>query len=199
VIAVPSRDPPPAVAFEHRDLRRGFEVAFIEPAGDGWRIDGHTAGVEDGEPWYVGYAIRLDAAFRTVRAEVTGRSRGGLHQRILEHDGAGRWRIDGTPAPWLDGCLDVDLESSALTNAFPVRRLALAVGASAGAPAAWVRELDLRVERLEQGYRRLAHDGDGERYAYTSPDLSCELHYDAGGVVVDYPGIAARVALPARR
>ncbi len=31
--------------------------------------------------------------------------------------------VDGEPAPHLDGVLDVDLESSALTNAFPVHRL----------------------------------------------------------------------------
>jgi hypothetical protein len=39
----------------------------------------------------------------------------------------------------LDGCLDADLESSAMTNAMPVRRLGLAVAARAAAPAAYFR------------------------------------------------------------
>jgi uncharacterized protein len=37
---------------------------------------------------------------------------------------------------------------------FPARRLELAVGRHADAPAAYVRAEDLRVERLEQRYLR---------------------------------------------
>jgi hypothetical protein len=36
----------------------------------------------------------------------------------LRADGDGSWVVDGRPAPQLDGCLDVDLESSSMTNAF---------------------------------------------------------------------------------
>jgi hypothetical protein len=88
----------------------------------------------------------------------------------------------------------VDLESSSLTNAFPVRRLGLPPGGRAEAPAAYVRALDLHVDRLEQRYVRI-DDGTGlERYDYASPafDFRCELVYDQAGLVIDYPGIAAR-------
>jgi uncharacterized protein len=57
--------------------------------------------------------------------------------RALEADGAGSWRVGGAPAPHLDGCLDVDLESSSLTNTFSVHRLGLEVGEAADAPAVW--------------------------------------------------------------
>lgn len=40
---------------------------------------------------------------------------------------AGGWR----PGPRLDGCFDVDLESSSMTNTLPVHRLGLAPGAAA--------------------------------------------------------------------
>lgn len=46
--------------------------------------------------------------------------------------------------------LDVDLESSALTNALPVHRMGLGIEPAADAPAAYVRALDLSVDRLEQ-------------------------------------------------
>jgi hypothetical protein len=93
------------------------------------------------------------------------------------------------------GCLDVDLEGSAFTNAFPVHRLGLNVGEQADAPAAYVRANDLRVERLEQSYARLPDDGDRSRYDYASPafDFRAELVYDRFGLVLDYPGIAVRV------
>ena len=69
------------------------------------------------------------------------------------------------------------------------------VGARADAPAVYVRALDLRVERLEQEYLRIADDGDRRRFDYRSPgfDFACELVYDAAGLVLEYPGIATRV------
>ena len=53
----------------------------------------------------------------------------------------------------------------------------------------------MRVERLEQEYRRIEDDGPHQRYDYHSPafDFACDLVYDASGLVLDYPGIATRV------
>jgi uncharacterized protein len=81
-----------------------------------------------------------------------------------------------------------------LTNAFPVRRLQLAPGQEAEAPAVYVRALDLRVERLEQRYVRLDDAGSRARYGYRAPrfEFECELVYDEHGLVLDYPGIAVR-------
>ncbi len=73
-----------------------------------------------------------------------------------------------------------------------MHRLALAVGAAAEAPAAYVRADGLAIERLEQRYERIAD----RRYDYRAPafDFRCELAYDRHGLVLEYPGIAVRVA-----
>ncbi len=55
-----------------------------------------------------------------------------------------------TARAYLDGCLEVDLEAPATTNALPVRRMDLPVAAAAAAPAAWFALSALAVERLEQ-------------------------------------------------
>ena len=96
----------------------------------------------------------------------------------------------------LDGCVDVDLEASACTNALPVNRLALDVGRQAEAPAAWVRASGLRLERLEQTYTRLPDDDARVRYDYAAPELEFRttIAFDAFGLVLEYPGIAVRVA-----
>jgi hypothetical protein len=59
------------------------------------------------------------------------------------------------------------LESSAMTNALPVRRMSLATGERTEAPAAYVRAIDLSVERLDQTYQRA--DDDGARSCYDYP------------------------------
>jgi uncharacterized protein len=191
---MPFSVPPAVAAWRHRDARDGFEVVFVHTDGDGVRADGVTTAVEDGLAWVVRYGIELRPDGTTRTARVLGRSAAGSHELSLEADGAGHWRRNGAPAPELDGCLDVDLESSALTNAFPVRRLGLETGRPAEAPAAYVRAIDLRVERLEQRYVRLDDDGNRPRYRYRAPrfDFECELVYDEHGLVLDYPGIAVR-------
>lgn len=197
-------DHPRTAAWQHRDARNGFEVVFLQRDDQGYRIDGHTAAVEDDQAWAVEYVIMLDRDWLTRSALVRGRSATGRRELMLEADAAGGWTVNGAPAPELDGCLDVDLEASAFTNAFPVHRLALEVGQEAEAPAAYVRALDLSVERLEQRYARGANDGDRQRYYYTSPAFEglgprvsgelfeTELVYDQAGLVIDYPGIAVR-------
>jgi uncharacterized protein len=185
-------EPPRSAAWQHVDARRGFEVVFFRPEG----AEGVTTAVEGDDAWTVRYAIAIRSDWSTVSAKVTGRSARGTSEVSLQSDGNGRWEVDGRHRPDLDGCFDVDLESSALTNALPVHRLGLAVGEEAEAPAAYVRALGLRVERLEQQYLRLADVSGHERYRYRAPrfEFECELVYDESGLVVDYPGIATRAA-----
>jgi uncharacterized protein len=185
---------PVTAAWQHRDARLGFEVAYFRASGQGYHINGCTTAVEDGHSWVVDYAIRLDQSWTTRSARITGRSASGIRQVQLEADGLGRWQVDGEAAAHLDGCLDVDLESSAMTNALPVHRMDLGAGARASAPAAYVRALDLRVERLGQDYTRTADEDRCQRYDYAAPvfGFAARLAYDESGLVLDYPGIAVR-------
>jgi uncharacterized protein len=188
-------DLPPLAAWRHREAREGFEVVFFAAHGGGVRIEGHTTAIERGEPLVVGYEIELDRGWRTRGAQISERSRGGSHTVALESNGDGSWLVDGRPAPQLDGCHDVDLEASVMTNALPIRRIPLAPGDSAEAPAVYVRSPGLAVERLEQRYLR-EDTSRRHRYAYSAPafDFHCALTYDASGLLLDYPGIAVRVS-----
>ena len=185
---------PATAAWQHRGARTGFEVAYFDSLGEGCRVAGWTTAIEDGRTWAVEYVIDLDGTGATRSAGIRGRSAAGFSSAVLEADGAGRWVVDGAPAPRLDGCLDVDLESSAMTNALPVRRMGLVPGARAAAPAVYVRAVGLAVERLEQAYLRVPDEAARQRYDYAAPafDFACRLTYDKSGLVVDYPGIAVR-------
>jgi hypothetical protein len=189
-------DLPATAAWRHLDARVGFEVLFLRPEADGYHLEGHSTAVEDGEAWGVSYTINVDTNWTTRSAHVASRSASGARELRLEGDGVGGWRVDGRSEPLVAGCLDVDLEASAFTNAFPVNRMGLEVGEVADAPAAYVRALDLRVERLEQSYARLEDDDEHRRYDYTGPRFGYQdvLVYDRFGLVLDYPGIAVRIA-----
>jgi hypothetical protein len=157
-------------------------------------IAGHTAAVEDGRPWAVDYLISVDERWRTRAATIHNRTIAGQSTTRLDADGEGRWQVDGEWRPELDGCLDVDLEASACTNTFPVHRLDRAGRTEADTPAAFVRAVDLEVQRLEQRYARSADEQAQHVYDYRAPafDAHLRLVFDGAGLVVDYPGLAAR-------
>jgi len=185
---------PATAAWRHRGARDGFEVAYFQVRDRSCQIQGWTAAIEDGVTWAVEYLIDLDETGATRRAQIRGGSAAGSSTALLEADGAGHWLVEGAPAPHLDGCLDVDLESSAVTNALPVRRMSLAAGAGAAAPAAYVRAVGLAAERLDQTYLRVPDEAARHRYDYAAPafDFACQIAYDESGLVLDYPGIAVR-------
>jgi uncharacterized protein len=184
---------PSLAAWQHLDAREGFEVVFIHRSGAGHRFSGSTVAVQAGVAWCIDYELTLDGSGATRSAEIRSRFQYGEAILRLESTEVGEWWANGRHMPALRGCLDVDLEASALTNAFPVRRLALRAGAAASAPAVFVRVGDLRVERLEQRYECLAGTG-AQGYRYSAPrfDFTATLRYDRSGLVVDYPGIAER-------
>lgn len=187
-------DLPGTAGWVHEGARAGFEVLFVSRLGSGRLLRGHTTAVEDGVAWSVGYRIELDDRWRTLRVEARTATAAGDGRRTLERDGDDRWTVDGAPRPELDGCVDVDFESSAVTNTLPVHRLALRPGERRSVPAAFVRADDLRVERLEQDYALRGRDADRIEVDYASStfDFSCTLTYDASGLIVAYPGIARR-------
>jgi hypothetical protein len=186
---------PQSAAWRHHLAREGFESAFLETEGSGYRLRGTTAAVESGEAWTVQYLISLDEQWITRTAHIWSRARNGDYEVRVETDGSGKWQINGSAARKLDGCLDIDLESSACTNTIPVHRVQLGVGQSAEAPAVYVRALDLSIERLEQQYTRMPSHDTHQRYDYRCPALNFEstLRYDNSGLVLEYPGIASRV------
>jgi len=187
-------EPPRSAAWLHQGVRSGFEVVYLVPLDGGYRLEGCTTAIDGEATWVISYDIRLDTTWTTRRAHISSRSAAGWRSTLLEMDDGGHWEVDGRTAPQLTGCRDVDLESSAMTNALPVHRMALPVGGRDAAPAAYVRAPDLTVDRLAQTYARVADGTAGERYDYTAPafDFACQLIYDRSGLVIEYPGIAVR-------
>ncbi len=187
---------PEQAAWRHVGARDGFEVVFFVREGDGWLCIGNTSAVEAGVAWAVRYEIRVNADWSTQSARLHGVSGAGERITTIESVAAGRWLVNGAEASHLDGLHDIDLESSAMTNALPMRRLRLEVDQAVAAPAVYVHAADLSVERIDQRYVRLPDRDRTRRFHYTSPTFAftAELEYDNGGLVTTYPGIAVRVA-----
>jgi uncharacterized protein len=187
--------PPRSGGWRFLEPQHGFEVARFRKTRRGFLFTGTSTGLEGGRLWSLRYAVELDAEWRARRARVENDLGKVL---IIEADGAGKWLVNGKRTRSVDGCLDLDLEASLVTNLAPVRRLALGVGEGSEAPACYVRHQNLKVERLEQRYRR-ARDRRGLlQFDYESPRFGyhARLQFARDGLVVDYPNIGRRMTPP---
>ena len=174
------QDLPVSAAWRHSGARDGYEAVSLRADDTGYRLDGHTVATEGRHPWVVRYAIRLDERWITRAAQVWKWSHSGSRTVRLDTNQAGEWQVDGSVAHELEGCIDIDLELSCRTNVIPIHRLRLRIGESADAPAAYVRALDLSVQRLEQRYLRADDESSHQRYDYEAPafEFKAVLVYD---------------------
>lgn len=187
---------PTFATFTHTEVREGFEaVCFRAPQAvvDGFLLEGGTAAIEDDMPWSVQYRIQVDPAWNTTLVEATGISPKG-HQSLRAERRDAHWIINGAERPDLDECVDIDFESSLVTNTLAVHRVDLDSEIPVQVPAAFVRADDLRVERMEQTYLCTERNRDRTVFDYTSTtfDFACQLVFDGAGLVTEYPGIGRR-------
>ncbi len=149
---------------------------------------------------WLGDALRLWRG-----APLDGVSLGPLLQRAAP----GAWSCTteaegdlGQPAPGgelavVRGALDCDLGLSPTTNSMPVLRHRLHEG---GGPTdllmAWVSVPDLAVYPSRQRYAFVRRESKARIVRFQSLDspFEAEIGFDDDGVVLDYPGIARRVA-----
>ena len=155
-----SDDFPPSFLYQRYDAP-GAEFCGVRRDDAGWWLEGKLilAGPPVGA---ISYAVHVDAAWRTRFVQLASEVPKDQEGHELRADGAGQWWLDGRAQPQVAGALDVDFEFSPLTNLLPIRRLDLPVGAVAGVRSAWLRLRPVRLEPLEQRYRRM----DSDTYEY---------------------------------
>lgn len=180
-----------------------------EPGIDEVRIAGTSSGLLvfdsmlirlwEGQPLHAQYHLECDSLWRVRRLQVgVTREAAGIRGLHLEADGAGEWKDAETGQPLTDlrGCIDVDMMFTPLTNTLPIRRLALAPGASREITVVYISAPDLSVRPFRQRYTRLDDASEGhQRYRYESLEsgFTAVLPVDDDGLVIEYPGIWRRV------
>lgn len=156
-------------------------------------LDGVTAGVEKDTPWGIHYNIILSNYWRVQRVSLTSYTDVSLDITVSED---GIWTVNGTTAPELADCQDVDLEVSAVTNTIPIHRLSMQVGQQGESSALYIRK-DLTIERLDQTYKRLPDKKGALVFDYSSPQFNYRdsLRFASDGLVLEYPSIATRLTV----
>ena len=181
-------------AWSRLDVHVGLGWARFE-ADDSIRVEGHEVIVDAGVSWVVAFEVQLDEGWQSRRAEVVVHGDHGSRELVLESDGNGNWQVNGSPAPELRGCLDVDIAATPSTNTFVIRRLGLPVGRIGEVRVVWVSIPALEVAAVEQSYTHLEPRNGIDRYEYRSRGSidGWVIEVDEDGVALDYEGFARRL------
>jgi hypothetical protein len=160
-------------------------------------------------PYRLDYELETGTGFVTTRLRVTSRGEGWRRELDLRRDEDGVWSVGadedgnvdlpsagGNTARFTDA-LDCDLGLSPVTNMMPILRHGLLDG---GGPIeftmAWVAVPALAVQADGQRYRHLKSAADHHvvRFEAIDSSFAADITVDADAVVLDYPGIARRLA-----
>jgi hypothetical protein len=170
--------------------RIGLQHVTYSPDGEGLRFGGVVVSNRTEHGFGLSFELIIDAAWHVTRTAVwlsDGRT------LVLHSDGAGNWTDDqGTRLPDFDGCIDIDISATPLTNTLPIRRLGLSLGERRHIKVVYIAVPELTGHVMEQAYTCL-ETSRLYRYEGIDSNFSTELEIDQNGLVVDYPSMFERV------
>ncbi len=187
--------------------RKGLEWCAVTERAEGVRVEGRVVAVLGKEPTKLRYELELDAGWGFLQARLSCESGTTTTDFEIERTAQG-WSVDGQPRPDLEGCVDIDIMASPLTNTLPIRRLPWEPGRSHDILTAYIRVPELSVERVGQRYSFLGSgSAGGQRFEYLLPaqpicqsgttrafeyhsaasGFRATLQVDASGLVCHYP------------
>lgn len=167
---------------------QGHEAVRIYEGEDGWYLDGAAIFSYEGQPCRLEYLIECDEDWQTSFVTVDGFV--GTEVIAIEIDVEdGVWYLNGEEIDGVEGCVDIDLNFSPVTNLIPIKRSDLDIGDEAPVKAAWLRFPSFELEVLEQTYRRKSD----LLYNYrSSTGFEKDITVDEFGLVVEYPDFWVR-------
>jgi uncharacterized protein len=173
----------------------GLEHVIVSADSAGFRADSQLIAGPPFGPVRVSYQVSCDPEWRFTGLTISAAGAAGSQALTLIASPDGRWLVDGQPRPDLDGCADIDISLTPLTNTLPIRRLNWSPGTEHDLNVVYVTAPELSVEPVRQRYTLLSRDADcgAARYRYESGSFSADLAVDADGYVTEYPGLWRRV------
>ena len=169
------------ILWKRHDLS-GLESSRIRDLKGERRLEGVAVFDFEGAACRLDYDIRCSSAWLTREATITGWVGARSIRLAIVRLPNATWTLNGQPQPGIEGCDDIDLNFSPSTNLLPIRRLDLAIGASARVRAAWLRFPGLVLQPLQQSYSRV----DANHYRYRAGSFEAVIEVDDEGQVVEY-------------
>jgi uncharacterized protein len=165
----------------------GHDACQLSRHEGGWKLEGTAVSRLGGLPACLTYTAACDASWRAQWGQVSGWIGERSVEFAIERLAEGQWTLNGVAVPGSEDCLDLDFGFTPSTNLLQLRRLALAEGQGADAPAAWLDVATGALDVLVQRYERRS----STTYWYEAPRFRYAelLEVDSSGFIRRYPGL----------
>lgn len=163
----------------------GHDACRLIETADGYALEGTASFFEAGAIASLRYRVTCDRNWLSQCGHVVGWAGDQSIEWTIGQNDRGAWMLNEREFPELNGCQDLDLGFTPATNLLQIRRIALAPGAAAEVPVAWLDTSSTTLALLPQRYARLSD----RRYDYASPTVSYQAVLDVtpSGFVRTYP------------
>lgn len=169
----------------------GLEQAVVE-TGDGLSMTASGSLLHAASGISLRYQLQLDYRGR-LNHVYFDTSAPTSRQLTLQHTESGVWLVNGQPEPVWNCCQELDLQDCGLSNAFPIRRLKLAVGESIELAMLFVRLPELSPSLCPQRYTRLPNRDEQACYRYEAPGCIADIIVDEQGFTLHYSDFLQRL------
>lgn len=138
----------------------------------GFHLEGTAVFLSPDGPARLHYEVMCNDAWESQWGRVRGFAGArAIDLFITRNDAA--WTLNGAAVAGLESCVDLDYGFTPATNSIALRRLSLAVGESADAPAAWLDDASFTLVFLPQRYTRRMEN----TYWYESPGRTTRANW----------------------
>lgn len=171
----------------------GWEHVRVEDEHPGWTVfDSILVREHEGQVLRGGYTLVTDKDWRTLELRLMMETSPGVMEGVhLLTEGDGKWMdANEQPIPELDGCLDVDIQWTPLTNTLPINRIPLEEGDEHEITVAYIALPQLSARPVNQRYQRM--NADTVKYSSETREFERDINVDNDGFVTHYPDLFAR-------
>lgn len=154
------------------------------------RVRSVIVGHYDGMLYQVAYHLYSNTQWETERLEIMYQLQNAVKKINLRSDTKGHWWLNDEPAPQFEGCMDVDITLTCLTNTLPIRRLDFTNQPIHPINVVYVDVLGGTVLPASQQYTR--KDEGQYKFENVPNDFEALIKVDEHGLVMSYPGLFER-------
>jgi len=170
-----------------------LENCIVSETEKGVSIRSVIVGDYEGVLYQVAYHLYANPQWETERLEFMYQLRNSVKKVHLRSDTKGRWWLNDKPAPQFEGCVDVDITLTCLTNTLPIRRLDFTRERTHEIKVVYINVLEETVSPVSQQYTR--QDSGLYKFENVPNDFEALIKVDDSGFVMFYPELFERTAI----
>lgn len=166
---------------------RSLEYCEINSSDKAVEVTATILGIHESTPYKVDYNIKAKPNWELVSCRIASQLGEAADIQTFHRSRSGSWTRNKQPVEGAEGCTDIDISVSPLTNSFPINRLDLQVDQDREIKVLYIDILNQAIKPATQRYTKLSEFE--YHYQNVPNDFEAVITVDQLGLVKEYPGL----------